>query len=275
VPPRDRRPLVGIGFRAEAFDAIVANLAALDVLEVTAEHYVYGSRRVRAMIEELARRIPIVAHGVSLSIGTASAPDPAFLEQVGAFLRAVRAPWYSEHLAFTRTPSRDLAQLMPLARTADMLAVVLENLAFVQAELALPLALENVSYYFEHAESEMSECEFLLAVLRGGGGTVLLDVENLRINAANHGYDPRGFIDALPAGSVRAVHVAGGTFAHGLHLDSHDRPVSAQTFALLDAALRAQQPEAVIIERDREVDDIADVLADVRGVRAVVRQVCA
>lgn len=273
--PRDRRPLVGIGFRAEAYDAIVANLAALDVLEVTAEHYVYGSRRVRAMIEELARRIPIVAHGVSLSIGTASAPDLAFVHRVGEFVRAVGAPWYSEHLAFTRTPTRDLAQLMPLARSADMLAVVLENLAFVQAELALPLVLENVSYYFEHPESEMSECAFLLAVLRGGGCSVLLDVENLRINAANHGYDPHGFIGALPAGSVRAVHVAGGTFAHGLHLDSHDQPVSAPTFALLEAALRAQQPETVIVERDRETDDIADVLADVRGVRAVVQQVYA
>jgi hypothetical protein len=240
------------------------------VIEVTAEHYVYGSRRVRAMIEELARSVPVVAHGVTLSVGTAQAPDPAFLREVRAFLEAVRAPWYSEHLAFTKTPRHDLSQLLPLPRSAEVLGIVCENLATVKRALGVPLLLENVSYYFEYRDSPMSEKEFLLGVLLGSGSSLLLDVENVRINAANHRYDPVGFVAGLPPGIVRAVHVAGGQARDGLQLDSHDRPASPDTLALLSEALRTQRPETIVVERDRDFGDMREVLEDVRRIRAAV-----
>ena len=267
------RPCVGIGFRAEIFDELAGHLDLVDVLEVTSEHYIYGSRRVRAMIEGLKGRVPVVAHGVTLSLGTAVSPDRAFLREVAGFLRVVGAPWYSEHLAFTKTPSRDLSQLLPLARTNDMIEVVLENLAVVHEELRVPIALENVAYYFEYPQSSMSELDFLLNTLTRGRCTLLLDVENLRINATNHGYDAREALRALPAGVVRSAHVAGGTLLDGVHVDSHDRPVSEDTLALLKDLLTVQRPECVIIERDQEIDDVKEVLEDVRRVRAVVDQV--
>lgn len=212
------------------------------MLEVTAEHYIYGSRRVRAMIEELSRSVPIVAHGVTLSVGTAMEPDRLFLRELRAFLETVHAPWYSEHLAFTRTPSHDLSQLMPLPRTAPMLRIVCDNLETVKRELGVPLLLENVSYYFEYPGAEMSEHEFLLRVLLASRSSLLLDVENVRINAANHGYDPIRFVRDLPPRVVRAIHVAGGQTQGGLELDSHDRPVSADTLTLLAETLRTQSP---------------------------------
>jgi uncharacterized protein (UPF0276 family) len=270
VPPPDGLPKVGIAFRATSFDEIVRNLDCVDVLEVTAEHYVYGSRRVRQMIEELARSVPLVAHGVTLSVGTAVEPDRAFLREVRAFLQAVRAPWYSEHLAFTKTPSRDLSQLMPLPRTAEMVAIVCENIEVVKSELGLPLLLENVSYYFEYPRAEMSERELLQRVMAASGCALLLDVENVRINAANHGYDPVAFVRELPPGVVRAVHVAGGQRQRGLELDSHDRPVSADTLALLAETLRGQRPETIVVERDRDHGAMRDVFEDVRRIRAML-----
>jgi uncharacterized protein len=268
------RPKVGIAFRPDMFDEIVRNLALVDVLEVTVEHYLFGSRRVRAMIDELAQRIPIVAHGVTLSLGSVAAPDRAFLARVASFIAAVRAPWYSEHLAFTKTPSHDLSQLMPLVRTPEMIDVVLENLALVETEIPVPVVLENVSYYFQYAASSMSELDFVCAVLARGGCTLLLDVENLRINAANHDFDPIAFVRALPANAVRAVHVAGGTAGGGLELDTHDRPVSAKTLALLDETLRHQAPETIVVERDRDTAGVAGMFDDVRRVRAVVDELC-
>ena len=262
-----------MGFRAEVFDAIDANLDRVDVLEVTAEHYIYGHQRVRAAIERLKERVPIVAHGVTLSLGTAVAPDRSFLREIAAFLRAVGAPWFSEHLAFTKTPSRDLSQLLPLVRSEDMIDIVLENLAVVHEELRVPIALENVAYYFEYPDSSMSELDFLLRTLARGGCTLLLDVENLRINAANHGYDARAALRALPDGIVRAAHVAGGTLLDGVHVDSHDRAVSDATLDLLKDVLLRQRPECVIIERDQEIDDAGELLDDVRRVRDVVDQV--
>ena len=271
--PQRERPKVGIGFRAEAFEAITRNLHLLDVLEVTVEHYVYGGRRIRAMIEELAGRIPIVAHGVTLSLGTAVEPDRAFLREVAAFVRAVHAPWYSEHLAFTKTPTRDLSQLLPLLRTPAMLGVVVENLAVVKEELHVPVLLENVAYYFEYPASEMSEADFLLRALHEGGCSLLLDIENLRINAANHRYDAVAFLHGLPCGAVRAVHVAGGTLLDGVHIDSHDRPVSAQTLGLLEELFRSQRPGTIVLERDRAIGDMSDLLEDVAKIRGTLDRV--
>jgi uncharacterized protein (UPF0276 family) len=266
-------PRVGIGFRAEIFDALADRLHLVDVLEVTAEHYIYGNRRVCAMIESLKDRVPIVAHGVTLSVGTAVLPDRTFLREIAAFVRLVGAPWYSEHLAFTKTPSRDLSQLLPLVRTDDVIEMVSENLAVVHEELRMPIVLENVAYYFEYPDSEMSEFDFLLRTLTRARCGLLLDVENLRINAANHGYDAKDALRALPPGIVRAVHVAGGTILDGVHVDSHDSPVSDETLALLTDLMRLQRPECIVIERDQEIADVDQLFADVHRVREAVGQV--
>jgi uncharacterized protein (UPF0276 family) len=268
----DSYPRVGIGFRAEVFEGIADRLDLVDVVEVTAEHYIYGHHRVRAMIERLRERVPIVAHGVTLSLGTAVSPDRAFLREVAAFLRVVGARWYSEHLAFTKTPSRDLSQLLPLERTDDTIDMVVENLSVVHEELRVPIALENVAYYFEYPGSTMSEFEFLLRTLTAGRCDLLLDVENLRINATNHGYDPQTALRMLPPGIVRAAHVAGGTTLDGVQVDSHDRPVSDATLALLKEVLLLQRPECIVIERDQDVDDVQEVLDDVRRVRQAVAE---
>jgi len=268
-------PKVGIGFRAEAFETIAESLDLIDVVEVTSEHYIYGSRQVRAMIEGLRGRVSIVAHGVTLSLGTAMPPDRSFLREVAKFLEVVGAPWYSEHLAFTKTPSRDLSQLLPLVRTDDMIQVVIENLAVIREELRLPIALENIAYYFEYPSSSMSELGFLLRTLEKSDCSLLLDVENLRINSTNHGYDAEAALRALPKGIVRAVHVAGGTTLNGLQVDSHDRPISNRTLELLKDLLRLQRPESIIVERDREVDDVRELLDDVRRIRDVVDAVWA
>jgi uncharacterized protein len=259
-----------MGFRPEAFEQIEANVSRLDVLEVTVEHYIHGSRRVRAMIEDLSKRLPVVAHGVTLSLGTAVLPDRAFLREVAAFLRLVGAPWYSEHLAFTKTPSQDTSQLLPLVRTTEMLEVVRENLAVVQDALRVPVLLENVAYYFEYPSSTMSELDFMLGVLDASDCLLLMDLENLRINAANHGYDAAALLRRLPPGKVEAVHLAGGVVRKGLQLDSHDRPVSRGTLALLEELLRSQRPATIVIERDSDLGDLREVLDDVSRVRAVV-----
>lgn len=240
---------------------------------MTAEHYIYGNRRVRAAIEALPDRVSIAAHGVTLSLGTAVEPDRSFLREVATFLRVVRAPWYSEHLAFTKTPSRDLSQLLPLVRTDDMIQVVLENLAVVREELRVPMLLENVAYYYEYPSSSMSEFDFLLQTLTKGECSLLLDVENLRINATNHGYDAHAALRALPKGIVAAAHVAGGTILNGVQVDSHDQPISEDTLGLLKELLRLQRPGSVIVERDQGLEDVREVLDDVRRIRQVVEEV--
>src|SRR5713226_8170705 len=110
-------PAVGIGFRAAIADWTRANLDRFDALEITVDHCLAGSRRLRSAIFDLVGRIPLTAHGVGLSLGTDAPLDLAYLDQVAEVVELLCAPAYSEHLAFTRVPGRDLANLLPLPKT--------------------------------------------------------------------------------------------------------------------------------------------------------------
>src|SRR5437763_8897858 len=122
------KPAVGIGFRLEAYEAIIKELHNFDVFEVMVDHYISGGPLARARIVDVSRRVPVVGHGVGLSLGTAVPPDGFYLDQVAEVLELIGAPWHSEHLAFTKVPGRDLAQLLPLPRTCKVAEIVVENL---------------------------------------------------------------------------------------------------------------------------------------------------
>jgi uncharacterized protein len=276
VNPRGRtaRPAVGVGYRWSIDDWTRDNLAQFDVLEITVDHCIYGGARQRAAIEALVGRVRLTAHGVGLSIGTDAPLDLAYLDRVAEIVERLRAPTYSEHLAFTRVPGRDLGNLLPLPRTAAVAKAIIAKVRTVQSRVPVPFLLENIANVFEWPDSVLSEAEFLGLICRETGAGILLDVENLRVNAHNHGIDPRAFLDALPAGSVREVHVAGGVAWRGrgrerpFLADSHSHPASGGALDLLEHALMRQAPAAIVLERDERLDAVDEILADVARIRA-------
>jgi uncharacterized protein len=261
---------VGTGFRRDAWGDVRPNLGEFDVLEITVDHYIHGSTSVRERILALAEEKPLVVHGVGLSIGTAVTPDPKYLDAVAEFIARVNAPWYSEHLAFTGVPGTDIAELLPLPRTQAALDVVAENLAVVREHVAVPILLENITYYFTYPTDEFSEVAFLKRVLATTGSFLLLDLENVYINSRNHGLDADAFIDALPPDIVRAVHVAGGMRDGDILVDSHNRPVCDDVWQLLARLLSRQAPDVIIVERDDDLANFSDVIEDCRRARRVV-----
>ena len=262
-------PLVGVGYRHEAGPLIRRNIPPVEAVEVTVDHCIKGIRTQREELEELPDLCPVFLHGVGLSLGTALPPDPDYLDHVREVARRLRVPWYSEHLAFTKVPGLDLAQLLPLPRTEEVLQIVCEHVDVVQERVGLALLLENISYYFEYAESELGEVEFLIEVCRRTGAGILLDLENLRINSINHGFDPLAFLAGLPPRSVRALHLAGGCSDGGLAIDSHDQRVPAATLGLLKEILAHHEPDVIIVERDQGFSTFEEALADVEAVRHI------
>lgn len=267
---RKAGPAVGIGFRPEAYEATVNHADQFEVLEIMVDHYIFGSHKIRERIRDLSSRIPVVGHGVGLSIGTAFPPDEDYLDRVAEVLDIIHAPWHSEHLAFTKVPERDLAQLLPLPRTLQSAECVVNNLKVVQRHISIPFALENITYYFEYDESEMSEAEFIQLICRESGAFVLLDIENVHLNSENHNQDPFAFIDSFPRHIVKGVHVAGGTRTGKLMLDSHDRPVPERTLELLRRLLHSQEPDTIVLERDDRLESFDEVLEDVARLKSVV-----
>ena len=278
IPPHQsaRSYLIGIGFRLPIAQWTYEHLDRFDVLEITVDHYIRGGQRARRAIRGLKNRLPIVLHGVGLSLGTDAPLDEVYVEDVRRAIDDLDPLSYSEHLAWTKVPGIDLANLLPVPKTraaADMLSPKIERL---QAMLPVPIALENISYVFEFPEAEMGDADFFNLLHRETGVELLLDVENLYVNERNHGADARGFLDALPEGVVRGVHAAGGPEVDRPYLagptlaDNHSHAVPEEALDLLEYALLRQSPETVILERDSRLEHSGEILADLKRIRARV-----
>jgi hypothetical protein len=272
-------PAVGIGYRSAIGDWTRDNLALFDMLEITVDHCLSSGESVASEIFDLAGQIPMTAHGIGLSIGTDVPLDLAYLDKVAAVVEQLQAPAYSEHLAFTRAPGRDLANLLPLPKTEEVAEAIIAKVRLVQSRIPVPFLLENISYLFEWPESRLTDVEFLNLICRETGAGLLLDVENLYLNAHNHGFDPRALLNDLPAGIVKEVHVAGGVtvrkdfLARPFLADSHSHPVPDGALDLLDYVLARHRPDAVVLERDDRLQEFDEILDDVRRIRSRIAAV--
>jgi uncharacterized protein len=269
-------PSVGIGYRSAIGGWTRDNLAHFDMLEITIDHCISGGESVASEIFDLVGRIPMTAHGIGLSIGTDVPLDLAYLDKVASVVERLQAPAYSEHLAFTRAPGRDLANLLPLPKTEEVAEAVIAKVRLIQSRIPVPFLLENISYLFVWPESRMTDVEFLNLICRETGAGLLLDVENLFLNAHNHEFDPVEFLNDLPAGIVKEVHVAGGVTVHKDFLagpffaDSHSHPVPDGALDLLDRVLARHRPDVVVLERDDRLQEFDEILADICRIRARV-----
>jgi uncharacterized protein (UPF0276 family) len=275
VPPA----ALGIGYRAALQAWTHANLDRFDVLEITVDDCFGGSDAQESAIFDLVGRIPLTAHGVGLSIGTDTPLDLAYLDKVAEVVERLEAPAYSEHLAFTGVPGRQLGNLLPLPKTEAIADSIIAKVRTVRARVGVPFLLENIAYMFEWPDSDMSDAEFAGLICRETGAGWLLDLENLHLNAFNHGVDPYEFIDALPAGVVKEVHVAGGAALHRDRAkpphghqrpflgDTHSHPVPDAVLDLLEHTLRRQRPAAIILERDEKLDAVDEILNDLARMR--------
>ncbi len=269
-------PAVGIGYREVIGDWTRDNLDRFDVVEVTVDHCIYAGRSQRSAIFELVGHIPLTAHGVGLSIGTDTPLDLAYLDRVAAVVERLKAPAYSEHLAFTRVPGRDLANLLPVPKTEAVAESIIGKVRTIQSRLSVPFLLENITYVFEWPDSKFTDAEFLNLICSETGAGLLLDVENAFLNASNHGFDPYRFLDDLAEGVVQEVHMAGGITVHDDFLDrpvladTHSHPVPDEALDLLGHALARHAPVTIILERDARFDAVEEILHDISRIRACV-----
>jgi uncharacterized protein len=273
-------PAVGIGYRAAIDGWTRERLEHFDVLEITVDHCIGGSKTVRSAIFDLVGRIPLTAHGVGLSLGTDAPLDLAYLDRVAAIVERLRAPAYSEHLAFTRVPGRDTAALLPLPKTEEVAEAIVTKVRTVQERVPVPFLLENITYVFDWPDSKLSDAEFLTLICRETGVGLLLDIENVYLNASNHGFDACEFLDGLPAGVVREMHIAGGVTVSDNRLrrpllaDTHSHPVPEAALDLLEYALARHTPSVIILERDDRLDAVDEIIEDLTQIRSRVINAC-
>lgn len=265
----------GLGLRSQYHQEVLDQLPAVDWFEVISENYLVGGGKPLYYLDAIAERYPLVMHGVSLSIGGPHPLDRDYLRQLRTLAERIGPRWVSDHLCWSRGNAHQLHDLLPLPFTEECLAHVAERVRQVQDALGRPLVLENVSSYLRCADSEMSEWEFLAALVERSGCELLLDVNNVYVNARNQGFDPWAFIRALPAGAIRQLHLAGHSdYGHYL-IDTHDAPVSDPVWRLYLRTLEHLGPVATLLERDDHLPPLDELLAELDKARELAAAILA
>jgi uncharacterized protein len=258
---------VGIGWRAE-LAGFVARRRGLGFVEVVAES-LHADRPPPPGLAELRRRgVPVVPHGVRLSLGSAAEPDPARVGHLAGLAERLEAPLVSEHVAFVRGGGLEAGQLLPVPRTREALDVLAANVRLAQADLGVPLALEHVAALLEWPAPELDEAAFLTELLDRTGALLLLDLANLHANARNHGGDPLAFLDALPLERIAYVHVAGGVERDGLYHDTHAHPTPPAVLELVTELCAGRDPPGVMLERDDDYPPEPELAAELDAISA-------
>ncbi|MEU5307561.1 DUF692 domain-containing protein [Streptomyces sp. NPDC021562] len=265
----------GIGWRPEIADA-VARMPGVDWVEVVAENTCPG-HLPEALLRLRERGVTVVPHGVSLGLGGADRPDEGRLRALAERAEALASPLVTEHIAFVRaggprtaSPSLEAGHLLPVPRTRDALDVLCENVRIAQDALPVPLAVENIAALIAWPGEEMTEGQFLYELADRTGVRLLIDVANLHTNHVNRGEDPAKALSELPVEAIAYVHVAGGFERDGVWHDSHAHPVPPQVLDILTDLASRVAPPGVLLERDENFPEPAELEGELAAIRAAV-----
>ena len=267
---------VGLGLRRALLGPLrEAGPGDFDFLECAPENWIGVGGALGEALESLSAHHPLVCHGLSLSLGGCSPLDDAFLRRLRGFLDLHRVPLYSEHLSYCSDDGH-LYDLLPIPFTDEAVHHVASRIRRVQDVLGRRIAVENVSYYAapppDRDQLALGEVEFITAVLAEADCDLLLDVNNVHVNAINHRYDPLDFLACLPGERIAYVHVAGHyDEAEDLKIDTHGAPVKDAVWSLLADACRRFGPRPTVLERDFNFPPYADLVAELATVRRILQ----
>ncbi|MFN3952016.1 MAG: DUF692 domain-containing protein [Thermaurantimonas sp.] len=267
--------MIGIGYRkdfASEWDSQTDHLNP-DFIEVAPENWIDVGGHWRKLFERVLDRYPLFTHGLSLSIGSPDPVDFQFLKKIKFFLDTTGARLYSEHLSFSRCSNAHLYDLLPIPFTEEAVRHVAFKIRQVQDFLERPLTIENVSYYSPLA-AELSELQFINAIVEESNCQLLLDVNNVYVNSFNHGYDPKSFISGLPRNKVAYIHMAGHLrVAEDLIIDTHGEDIIDPVYDLFSYTLDwLDRPVPVLLERDFNIPALKDIQIEIDRLRSIYRQ---
>ncbi|MCB1864370.1 MAG: DUF692 domain-containing protein [Chromatiales bacterium] len=258
----------GLGLRREFMTPLAETFPAqIGFLEVAPENWIGIGGALGRAFRRMTERHPFVCHGLSLSIGGPAPLDEGFVRQVGAFLDQHGIRYYSEHLSYCSDDGH-LYDLLPIPFTEEAVQHVAGRIRRVQDILGRRIAMENVSYYAAPGR-ELSEIEFVNAVLAEADCDLLLDVNNIYVNSINHGYDAEAFLNALPGERIAYAHIAGHfEEAEDLRVDTHGDDVVEPVWKLLDKAYARFGAFPTLLERDFNIPPLAELLGEVDRIRS-------
>lgn len=258
----------GLGLRRTHYGDFLEGEVPVDFVEVISENYMVDGGKPLRILEQVRAKHPVILHGVSMSIGTASGLDSDYLARLKSLAERIDPLWVSDHLCWTRNSAHNSHDLLPLPLTREALDAVCRNIDRAQDTLGRAMLFENPSSYITFPEDEMAEWDFLREMALRTGCYLLLDVNNVYVSAHNHGFSAQDYLDGLPLDRVRQIHLAGHQPGE-IIVDTHDREVTDGVWALYREAVARLGPVATMIERDDNIPPLSDLLEELAIARGI------
>ena len=250
---------VGIGLRVPHYRHILEKKPVVDWFEIISENYMIDGGRPLTVLDSILDQYRVVQHGVSMYFGSAEPLSREHLRRLKALVRRTSTPWLSDHLCWGSVDGTYTHDLLPMPYTFEAARVTAEKIRQVQDFLEIPVAVENVSSYAEFHISQMTEWEFLNEVVEQADCGILLDVNNIYVSSQNHNFNPRDYLEAVPAERVAQIHIAGHSKFEKYILDTHDHPVIDPVWELYARAIERCGPTPTLLEWDDHIPSFDEV----------------
>jgi uncharacterized protein (UPF0276 family) len=254
--------IVGLGLRPAHYEAILATKPPVDFFECLSEDYIELSGYDFDWLEKIRANYPVSLHGVSLSVGSADPLNLTYLNALKALISRVNPLFVSDHFCWTGVDGVNTHDLLPLPYTQEAVRHLVQRIQVVQDFLGRQIMLENVSSYAGFTNNEMTEWEFISEVVNQADCHLLLDVNNVYVNAFNHGFSAIDFLRGVPSGRVKQFHMAGHKHCQTHIIDTHDAPVTSAVWDLYAIATQYFPNTPVVIERDSNIPPLEELLSE-------------
>lgn len=255
---------LGIGLRTNHYQEFYDQWPELDFLEIISENFLGEAALPQRHLQRIAEHYPIVLHGVSLNLMGTQALDLKYLDQIAELCHKIKAPYFTDHLCWSRTHSHSFHDLLPTPYTEEWLEYSAERAAEVQKHVGLPFGIENLSSYVSFKESTMSEWEFYTRVVEKSGTSFMLDINNVYVSSQNHDFDPMDYIKSIDFSKVLQCHIAGHIRRpDGLIIDTHDQEVCQDVWELYQEAWAFGGPFPTLLEWDDQIPPLHQAIAEV------------
>jgi uncharacterized protein (UPF0276 family) len=261
----------GIGLRHPHYDEFLQRRPPLGFVEVHSENFFADGGAPLSVLQQVRETHPVSLHGVGLALGSAAGLDEWHLRRLQRLVQRIEPLRVSDHACFARAPRfaggavLHANDLLPVAFNEASLQLLTRHVQQVQDRLKRRLLVENISAYVGWCDDTIAEAEFFNRLTRVSGCGLLLDVNNLVVNAANAGIEPVaaacGWIDAIDADSVGEIHLAGFNDCGDIVIDDHGSRVKAPVWQVYAHALRRLGPRPTLLEWDTDIPPL-DVLLD-------------
>lgn len=265
---------IGIGFRRDLAEVLL-NESTLqpDFIEFAPENWMGLGGYWKKILDQAVEKFPVTCHGLSLSLGSPEELDWNFIKDLKTFLDENNVKIFSEHLSYTKSNNAHLYDLLPIPFREDAVHHVADRIKKVQEALERKIAIEIVSYYTPVA-AEMKEVDFINSIISEADCDLLLDVNNVYVNAFNHKYDAKEFISQLSLDKVAYIHMAGHEqVAPDLIIDTHGQPIIDPVYDLYEWTLKKMRPVPVLLERDYNFSQLNDLNSELNKLRNISKTI--